>query len=314
MPQDRIGVAERLAVAPRRRRSGRRRRAGIVRRQRFVHVAAVAVEIVGEDRGRLVGILSRIHRSGRRAKRPAAVVDLEEPMAVTAVPDDVVARRLARDRPFPAPRPLPATSGSRPWARAAEAISLPYRIPPRICMLDRPPSPYPSRRGSALTRRGATLSWGGCPRRTRTTAHRTHSSRTRSISAASSRRSRTRGSAEPCRFPISRTFTFPQPVDVALTIRRAAALSKWQEPSTGSPQGDCARCLEPVELPLHLEIDERVRSRRRARRSLRRGQRSPRRLARRRGPHSATYRFGASDRARVQRRLPGTVPGVWPQT
>ncbi|MDQ2908993.1 MAG: YceD family protein [Candidatus Eremiobacteraeota bacterium] len=53
-------------------------------------------------------------------------------------------------------------------------------------------------------------------------------------------------------------FHFPQPLDVALAIRHSGGALELRGTIDGRAAGECARCLEPVDLPLHLEIDERV--------------------------------------------------------
>jgi uncharacterized protein len=51
-------------------------------------------------------------------------------------------------------------------------------------------------------------------------------------------------------------FSFPAPVDVALTIRRVGSGLELKGSIDGPAEGECARCLEPVRLPLHLETNE----------------------------------------------------------
>ncbi len=52
------------------------------------------------------------------------------------------------------------------------------------------------------------------------------------------------------------SFRFPAPVDVALVIRRVGAGLELKGRVDGRAQGECARCLEPVTLPLELELHE----------------------------------------------------------
>jgi uncharacterized protein len=52
------------------------------------------------------------------------------------------------------------------------------------------------------------------------------------------------------------SFSFPASVHVALTIRRVGSGLELKGSIDGPAAGECARCLEPVTLPLHLEPNE----------------------------------------------------------
>jgi uncharacterized protein len=52
------------------------------------------------------------------------------------------------------------------------------------------------------------------------------------------------------------SFRFPAPVDVALIIRRVGSGLELKGSIDGQAEGECARCLEPVSLPLSLDINE----------------------------------------------------------
>ncbi len=52
------------------------------------------------------------------------------------------------------------------------------------------------------------------------------------------------------------SFRFPAPVDVALTVRRVGSGLEVKGRVDGLAEGECARCLEPVELALHLTPNE----------------------------------------------------------
>ncbi len=52
------------------------------------------------------------------------------------------------------------------------------------------------------------------------------------------------------------SFRFPVPVDVALIMRRVGAGLEVRGWIDGIAEGECARCLEPVALPLHLQSNE----------------------------------------------------------
>ena len=52
------------------------------------------------------------------------------------------------------------------------------------------------------------------------------------------------------------SFRFPAPVDVALHVRRIGDGLELKGSVSGLVEGECARCLEPVSLPLHLELAE----------------------------------------------------------
>jgi uncharacterized protein len=52
------------------------------------------------------------------------------------------------------------------------------------------------------------------------------------------------------------SFRFPAPVRVALFIRRVGSGLELKGRVEGQVEGECARCLEPVTLPLQLELSE----------------------------------------------------------
>lgn len=51
-------------------------------------------------------------------------------------------------------------------------------------------------------------------------------------------------------------FRFPGAVDVVLRVRRVGDGLELKGSISGQAGGECARCLEPVTLPLHLELAE----------------------------------------------------------
>ena len=53
-------------------------------------------------------------------------------------------------------------------------------------------------------------------------------------------------------------FRFPNPVRVALTIRRVGRGIEVLGTLEGEVEGACARCLEDVRLPVRVELDERL--------------------------------------------------------
>ncbi len=53
------------------------------------------------------------------------------------------------------------------------------------------------------------------------------------------------------------SFRFPSPAGVALRIRRVGRGIELKGTIDAVTEGECARCLDGVRLPLHLEIDER---------------------------------------------------------
>ncbi|MBD5634743.1 MAG: DUF177 domain-containing protein [Candidatus Eremiobacteraeota bacterium] len=54
------------------------------------------------------------------------------------------------------------------------------------------------------------------------------------------------------------SFAFPAPVAVSLSIRRIGRGLDVRGSVVGVAEGECARCLDGVRLPLNLEIDERI--------------------------------------------------------
>ena len=50
---------------------------------------------------------------------------------------------------------------------------------------------------------------------------------------------------------------FPRPVEVDVAVRRVGGGLELRGSVDGIVRGECARCLEPVDLPLHVELDER---------------------------------------------------------
>jgi hypothetical protein len=53
------------------------------------------------------------------------------------------------------------------------------------------------------------------------------------------------------------TFRFPSPIDAALRLRRAGHGLDVTGTLDGESVGECARCLDDVRLPLHVEVGER---------------------------------------------------------
>ncbi len=53
------------------------------------------------------------------------------------------------------------------------------------------------------------------------------------------------------------SFRFPRPVDVVLKIRRIGGGLELKGSINGAILGECARCLEPVEVGLHVDLSER---------------------------------------------------------
>ncbi len=53
------------------------------------------------------------------------------------------------------------------------------------------------------------------------------------------------------------SFRFPSPADVALRVRRVGRGIELKGTIDAVAEGECARCLDDVRLPLHLEVDER---------------------------------------------------------
>ncbi len=53
------------------------------------------------------------------------------------------------------------------------------------------------------------------------------------------------------------SFRFPKPVDVALRLRRAGRGIELKGTIAAVAEGECARCLDDVRLPLYLEVHER---------------------------------------------------------
>ncbi len=90
-----------------------------------------------------------------------------------------------------------------------------------------------------------------------TTANRTHGSRTTISLGGLLHSGRALDVRETVPLPEFASFTFPQPVAAALGIALTGGGIEIKGTIDGAAQGECARCLEPVNLPLHLEIDER---------------------------------------------------------
>lgn len=63
---------------------------------------------------------------------------------------------------------------------------------------------------------------------------------------------------EPLTLPDFGDFRFPDPVAVALVIRRMGRGLEIIGTLDVDAVGDCARCLDEVTLPLHVEVDERL--------------------------------------------------------
>jgi uncharacterized protein len=53
------------------------------------------------------------------------------------------------------------------------------------------------------------------------------------------------------------SFRFPSPAEVAIRIRRAGRGIELKGTIDAVAEGECARCLDPVRLPLALDLDER---------------------------------------------------------
>jgi uncharacterized protein len=54
------------------------------------------------------------------------------------------------------------------------------------------------------------------------------------------------------------SYTFSVPAEVALSVRRLGNGLEIEGTADVTASGQCARCLDDVRLPLHLEIDERL--------------------------------------------------------
>jgi len=54
------------------------------------------------------------------------------------------------------------------------------------------------------------------------------------------------------------SFSFPAPAEVALTARRIGGGGELEGTVDTSALGACARCLDEVRLPIHLDVDERL--------------------------------------------------------
>ena len=52
--------------------------------------------------------------------------------------------------------------------------------------------------------------------------------------------------------------TFPQPARVALELRQADRMLAVEGSVDAQVRGECDACLEVVDLPVHVEIDERL--------------------------------------------------------
>lgn len=95
-------------------------------------------------------------------------------------------------------------------------------------------------------------------RQTKTAAHRSHRSRTTVDVGGVLHAGRELELREAVSLPDFGSFRFPQPLDVVLAIRGSGGALELRGTIEGRAAGECARCLEPVDLPLHLELDERV--------------------------------------------------------
>ena len=63
--------------------------------------------------------------------------------------------------------------------------------------------------------------------------------------------------SEAISLPDFASFQFPHPLDVALRIRRVAGGLELRGTLAGLVAGECARCLESVALPVHVDVNER---------------------------------------------------------
>ncbi|GAC1539703.1 MAG: hypothetical protein NVS3B16_00950 [Vulcanimicrobiaceae bacterium] len=52
------------------------------------------------------------------------------------------------------------------------------------------------------------------------------------------------------------SYTFRSPIDVALRLRRVGRGLELAGSFDGVAEGTCARCLDDVRLPLHIDVDE----------------------------------------------------------
>jgi len=58
--------------------------------------------------------------------------------------------------------------------------------------------------------------------------------------------------------PDFESYSFPSPADVALTVRRVGWGIELAGTADATAAGVCARCLDDVRLPLHLDITENL--------------------------------------------------------
>lgn len=58
--------------------------------------------------------------------------------------------------------------------------------------------------------------------------------------------------------PDFESFSFPAPADVALTVRRVGQGIELAGTADATAAGVCARCLDDVRLPIHLDITENI--------------------------------------------------------
>jgi uncharacterized protein len=63
---------------------------------------------------------------------------------------------------------------------------------------------------------------------------------------------------ETCSLPDFSDFRFPQPAAVALRINRIGRGLEVTGTLDAAAVGECARCLDEVHLPVHVEVDERL--------------------------------------------------------
>ncbi|GAC1306486.1 MAG: hypothetical protein NVS2B3_10580 [Vulcanimicrobiaceae bacterium] len=61
---------------------------------------------------------------------------------------------------------------------------------------------------------------------------------------------------ESVRLPEYASYAFPDPIDVALRLRRVGRGLELKGAFSGEASGVCARCLDDVRFPFHIAVDE----------------------------------------------------------